>query len=236
MDPATIAPRTPADEQGRRLALVDYYDARNLEAAGRHWPPAAAARDPTELAMLADLAASGDPGAAGAEAAALASIDRLRAVQPGEADVFLAALRVRQARYEEAAAALELAFDRFRADPWALPPIKLRAMELASEVAARGAGGSRRMFTALAEPLSLRALEDERLTARVMLTPVVDFKGLCRDAVGRLEPHVPWTESFLSLRRGCYDASGDPRLGAATQDLLEFFAREPLPLATGIVR
>ena len=123
---------------------------------------------------------------------------------------------------------------RSRADPWALPRIKLKAMELASAVSTRGPGASRRMFVALGEPFALRALEDERLIARATLTPAIDFKGLCREAVGRLEPHVPWTETFLSLRRGCYETAGDVRLDAATRDLLEFFAREPLPLATGI--
>src|SRR5438132_588332 len=76
--PAKIESRAQADEQGRRLALVDYYEGGNLAAARQHWPAAASARDPTELAMLADLAA--DAGAAD-EAASLASIDRLRAFQ-----------------------------------------------------------------------------------------------------------------------------------------------------------
>jgi spermidine synthase len=236
LSPPANRSQVETDEQGRRLALVDYYDHGNLAAARQHWPRAAVARDPTELAMLADLATDVAAGAGFAETEALAAIDRLRAVQPGEADVFLAALRVRQSRYEEAAVALESAFEGFRADPWALPPIKLKAMELASEVATRGPGASRRMFAALAEPFSLRALEDERLIARATLTPAIDLRGLCRDAVGRLEPHVPWTESFLSLRRGCYEASVDPHLGTATRDLLEFFAHEPLPLATGVIR
>ena len=219
-----------ADELGRRLALVDYYDNGNLGMAREHWPAGAIARDPNQLGMLADLSA--DLGSD----AALAPIEQLRSFERGEADVFLAALRVRQAKYEEAASALEAAFERFRGDPWALPRVKLRAMELASAVAARGPAGSRRMFTALGQPFSLRALEDERLNARATLTRAIDFRGLCGDAVGRLEPHVPWTETFLSLRRGCFEAAGDPRLDAATKDLREFLAHEPLPLAAGVNR
>ena len=79
-------------------------------------------------------------------------------------------------------------------------------------------------------------MEDERLIARATLTPAVDFKGLCRDAVGRLEPHVPWNQTFLSLRLDCYEATGDPRRDVARRELLDFLSREPLPLASGISR
>ena len=60
--------------------------------------------------------------------------------------------------------------------------------------------------------------------------------GPLRDAVGRLEPHVPWDQAFLSLRVDCYEASGDPRRETARRELLDFLSREPLPLATGISR
>ena len=225
-----IESQAQADEQGRRLALVDYYDGGNLPAARLHWPRAAPPRDPTELAMLADLDA--DTGSD----AALGYIEALRAVQPGEADAILAELRVRQERYEEAVTALELAFQQFRTDPWALPPFKQKALDLAGALAGRGPAAARRVFDALGAPLAVRALEDDRLIARATLTPAVDFKGLCRDAVGRLEPHVPWNQTFLSLRLDCYEATGDPRRDVARRELLDFLSREPLPLASGISR
>ena len=225
-----IESQAQADEQGRRLALVDYYDGGNLPAARLHWPRAAPPRDPTELAMLADLDA--DTGSD----AALGYIEALRAVQPGEADTILAQLRIRQERYEDAVTALELAFQQFRTDPWALPPFKQKALDLAGALAGRGPAAARRVFDALGAPLAVRALEDDRLIARATLTPAVDFKGLCRDAVGRLEPHVPWNQTFLSLRLDCYEATGDPRRDVARRELLDFLSREPLPLASGISR
>jgi hypothetical protein len=109
-------------------------------------------------------------------------------------------------------------------------------MDLAGALAARDPEPARRMFAALSAPLAVRALEDDRVIARATLTRALDFKGLCRDAVGRLEPHVPWNQAFLSLRVDCYEASGDPRRDIARRELLDFLSREPLPLATGISR
>ena len=80
----------------------------------------------------------------------------------------------------------------------------------------------------------MRAVDEDRLGTMAGLTRVIDFKGLCRDAVAAFEPHVPWTSGFLELRRDCYEAVGDPRLAAATRDVLDFISREGLPLQAGI--
>ena len=55
-----------------------------------------------------------------------------------------------------------------------------------------------------------------------------DFVGACREPIGALEPHVPWSAGFLMLRRDCYQATADPRLATATRDLDDYFcARTP---------
>jgi hypothetical protein len=86
------------------------------------------------------------------------------------------------------------------------------------------------LFDALKEPFSVRAADTPRLLARADLTVRFDFRGACQEAIGDLEPHVPWTGAFLALRRDCYQATGNPRLAAALRDLDEFLSREPLPL------
>ena len=112
--PETIARAMPVDEQLRQHAAREYTQESDLatvralrQTVGDRRP-----RDPTEIAMLADLASD-----AGADDA-LPIIDELRRYEPAEADVMLAALRVRQQRIEEATAALEAVFTRLRADPW----------------------------------------------------------------------------------------------------------------------
>ena len=164
----------------------------------------------------------------------MAVIDRLRTYQPGEAAAILATLRFRQARFREAAAALETAFEDFRGNPWALTRFKERGLALAAAVAARDDLLAARMLDALKPPFALLAQQDARLASIATLTRVLNFKGLCRDAVGALEPHVPWTASFLKLRRDCYQAVRDPRLGLAAADLEDFVAHETtgLPIQT----
>ena len=86
------------------------------------------------------------------------------------------------------------------------------------------------MFEALKFPFAVRALQDERLVMIASLTPRLNLNGLCRQAVAALEPHVMWTRPYLTLRRDCYRAVGDPRLAVATRELEEFLASEPVEL------
>jgi spermidine synthase len=214
----------PADEQARQSALLLYYRDTDLAGARTAWHQQRQSRPasgPTELAMLADLEAE-----TGSDNA-VSLIEQLRRYQPGEADAILATLRFRQGRFEDAAAALEAAFGDFRASPWALYRFKERGVALASAVAVRRPDLAVRMFDGLKSPFAIRALEDERLATEANLTRLLDFKGQCHGAVTALEPHVPWSRSFLTLRLDCYRAVGDPRLGAAMRDLEEFEATEP---------
>jgi spermidine synthase len=213
------------EDRARQSALLLYYRDADLAAARTAWhQQTRPASGPTELAMLSDLEAE-----AGSDNAILA-IEQLRRYQPGEADAILATLRFRQGRFDDAAAALEAAFTDFRASPWALNRFKERGVALASAVAVRRPDLAARMFQALQSPFAIRALEDERLASVANLTRLLDFDRQCRSAVAALEPHVPWTRSFLSLRRDCYRAVGDPRLGAAIRDLEDFVQAEPASL------
>jgi hypothetical protein len=90
------------------------------------------------------------------------------------------------------------------------------------------------MFDALQQPFAVDATRLERDLLRANLARTADFKGLCRDAVGALETHVPWEAAFLALRRECYATTGDRRLDQASRDLIEFQSHEPMPLGAGI--
>jgi hypothetical protein len=198
------------------------------EALGGESP---APRDPNELAMFADLAAQ-----TGTDEAALPLITQLRAFNAGDARTLLAVLRIQQMRFEDAATALERAFQDYQETPWAMLRFKQRALELAETVGSRSPALARRMFDVLRTPFAVDALDEQRLMTRTALAQKADFKGLCRDAIGALEGHVPWTAAFLSVRRDCYAAVGDSRLAQATRDTIEFMSHEPVPLGSGIRR
>jgi hypothetical protein len=175
--------------------------------------------------MAADLEAD-----AGSDAA-LPLIEQLRGYQPAEADIILATLRLRQSRFEESTAALEAAYVRLRDDPWPIAVYKRRALSLATLVTDRHPAAAARLFEALRQPFAVQALTDLRLLTMTELSQRSDFAGTCRVPIGALEPHVPWTGTFLIARRDCYQATSDPRLATATREVLDYFVREPLPLA-----
>ena len=112
-----------------------------------------------------------------------------------------------------------------------MPRFKQKALVLSDALTRRYPGASRRLFDALRQPFSLRALDDMRLLTLTDLSNRFDFVGTCREPIGALEPYVPWTAAFLILRRDCYQATADPRVTTATRDLDDFFTHEPLPLA-----
>jgi spermidine synthase len=218
-----------APELARRLALVSYYGNGDRLAARNAWQQQEGLpHDPNDLAMLADLSAQ-----AGTDDA-LPFIERLRHDNAGEAATLLATLRLRQARFDEAASALDVAFREYSVDPWALLRLKQRAIDLANELGSHSPALARRMFDALGRPFALEAMREQRFSSRSSLAQLADFRHLCRDAVDPLEAHVPWTGAFLTLRRNCYEAIGDSRLAVATRDLLDFRSHEPLPLGTGV--
>ena len=223
--PAAPAPALAADEQLRQQALRRYYVDNDAAGARGIWRQVTEpARDPAELAMAADLEAE-----AGSETA-LPLIAQLRAYQPAEADIVLATLRLHQSRTEEAVAALVSAFTRLRVDPWAQIRFVQKSLVLAEALGARGPEAARQLFDALKEPFSVRAADTPRLVTRVDLAVRFDFRGACQSAFSDLEPHVPWTQSLLVMRRDCYQAANDPRLPGALRDLEDFASREPLPL------
>ncbi len=174
--------------------------------------------------MAADLEAE-----AGSDTA-LPLIEQLRQYKPAEADTILAALRLRQSRFTEAAAALAAAFARYRVDPW--PLYKEKALHVALAISKADPTTTRGLYEALRRPFSVLHSDTNRLVASAELASQFDFAGACREPIGAMEPYVPWTAEFLTQRRDCYRAADDPRLAVAQRDLEDFFAHESFPLAT----
>jgi hypothetical protein len=162
-------------------------------------------------------------------------LTRLRAFEPTEADALLAALRLRQGRLVEAAAAAEAALAGYRKDPWArLGFMRRFLLEVVVPLGTDKALG-RRMFGALADPFAVFMLEDDRRDARVQIAERVDFRGLCVEAFGASEPSVPWSEASLAMRRECYVLTGHPRRAEADADLTAFVEASSRSLREGFV-
>src|SRR5262249_36268080 len=155
----------------------------------------------------------------------------LRAYQPAEADTVLATLRMRQGRMGEAAAALRSALARFHVDPWQLLRYKQKALSLAAAISGSDPKTAPPLYEALREPMSARAVDNQRKLTQLEVATRFDFRGRCREPIEALEPYVPWTGGFLALRRDCYQLNDDPRVAVANRDLNDFIAGEPLPIA-----
>jgi hypothetical protein len=224
--PPDVLQALPPEEQTRQATRRRYLEVDDPAGTRAIWqqqsePP----RDPSELAMAADLEAE-----AGSDTA-LPLIEQLRAYQPAEADTILATLRLRQSRIGEAAAALQAALARYHVDPWQLLRYKQRALTLATTISGTDPATAPSLYDALREPFSVHAVDNARRIARLEVAAKFDFKGRCREPLQGLEPHVPWEARFLAMRRDCYQLNNDPRLAVANRDLLDFMAREPVPIA-----
>src|SRR5436190_6171196 len=220
----------PPEELARRSALISYYARNDYAGARSAWSRAGdrRPRDPAEAAMAADIEAE-----AGGDDA-LNAIQRLRAIDHGEADTVLASLRMRNSDVDGAAGALEAAFHDFRVSPWSAFRFKLKALVLANVVAKMSPTAARRMLAALADQFSVRAMEMDRVTTTANISRLVDFKGLCAPLVTLSEPHVPWDLKFLILRRDCYQLVGDSRARRAELDLNDYLLAEPVALTSGL--
>jgi predicted membrane-bound spermidine synthase len=181
-------------------------------------------RNPTELAMVAELLA--DAG----DESALDPIAKLRALQPAEADACLARLRIRQNRYQEALDAAEAAIRRYRTDPWPAAHVMQGALDVALELAAQRSEMGPRIEAALRDELALRALNEIRTEILFLIASREPVGQGCAAFLQPFEPNIPWSREWLTFRQRCYSLTGDPRAGLADRELRRFLAAEPAPL------
>ncbi|MDI3289350.1 fused MFS/spermidine synthase [Polyangium sp. 15x6] len=196
-DPAMPEHLTP-DAEVRVQALVNYA-AGNLEGALAKWAfQEQAPIGPVETTLVAEgLAWKGDD-------AVLPLLDRHARDFPIEADVIRARYEYAKGRRAEAVKLLERAFTAYRHDPWPSTVVMNRAMDLARELGQSAPADARRLFTALDTPFSVLVLESTRRNVRVDLSEVLPEENACVAAFAALEPHPPWDERMLGLRRDCY--------------------------------
>jgi spermidine synthase len=218
---------TPGDSGFEaRVRARQAYAQGNLPAAQQLWlSQLGAPLSPFDVTMLGEtLATSGDPRAP-------QFIEVLRQWSPAEAEAFQAQSSFHQGALDQAAQHLTAAFQACRANPWVYMPVIERALQLATALGKQNPALGAKLYAALGEPFAVGLYEELRLNARLELAGIVDFKGLCAEAIEPFEPNVPWEERFLYIRDLCYQQTNNPRWGDATRDLETFRAEAPPTLA-----
>lgn len=209
-----------------RVRARQAYAQGNLPAAQSLWASQAGGpMSPFDVSLLAEtLAAAGDPRAP-------QFAEALRQGAPSQAEAILAQWSYRQGALDQAAQHLESAFLACRTNPWVYMPVIERALQLSTALGKQNPALGAKLYTALGEPFAAGLYEELRLKARLELAGIVDFKGLCAEAIAPFEPNVPWEERFLYIRDLCYQQTNNPRWGDATKDLEAFRAEAPPALA-----
>jgi spermidine synthase len=225
-------PTPPADVSPafkRRSAAVEKWQDGSFAEALAEWR--AQEGEPADSVQLAALAESlADAGDTSAEK----YLAKLRPTHAVEADVFRARLALRRGQLAQAAAALEAAFDGARKDPWPMPNILGRGLELAVELGGRDKALAARLYANLAEPFAVHLQNDHRMRARTSLAEAIDWPRLCVEALAPMEPDVPWEADLLVKRVRCYEAANDAtHLRVARRDLNQYLANEPMPFSRG---
>lgn len=220
-------PPTLSDEGQARCEIRRLVQLGNAPAAGRLWlekKPAPLNPGDTVIFALALAEAGSDD--------ALPFIEKMRATNAGEAATLAALLRVRQGRCAEAVPALLAAYAEFRRDPWPLPAIQSRALEMAWEITASELSAAPLFFAALqAGPLPGYLMESARRQTLVRLTLRAwqNHQPVSAAGFALLEPWPSWNREFLKNRHAFYQATGFGDAAQARADLVTFLSAEAAP-------
>ncbi len=205
---------------------------QHAAAGGRLWLDSRP--DPLNPADVVTFAeALADAGAA----EALFFIEKLRPTQPGEASTLEALLRLREGRKSDATTALLAALNSYRSDPWPLPRVQVRTLDLASEIAPSDPGTARRFYTSLqAGPFPGYLVEMARREMLVRLTVELWKSGDAepRNGYALFEPWPTWSREALRGRYAFYKATGLGDAVRARRDLEIFLAAEAAPFHRGL--
>jgi hypothetical protein len=145
--------------------------------------------------------------------------------EPAEAAAILATLRIRQGRFEEASLLVQDALTRYRATPWLQREVMWRGIRSAALVAEADRAQAPRMAALLDQPFAARLNDQQRAIERIH---AAYSAGGCGpetiEALRAVEPHVPWEQELLLLRRDCYGKAGLAGLAAAARSDMKRFA------------
>jgi spermidine synthase len=215
------APPPETDDLGwrARYRARSAYIRRDLEATLEFWD-----RQEEEPQSRSDLILFAESLAEAADDRLPEIADRLRVLEPVEAEAVLARWHLRNDRVVEASEYLLSALVGYRTDPWPHTYLMLRALNLVRQVARQDPEYGIRLWQVLEEPFAVKLLNETRNLLRGDLARLLDFPQMCGPSFAVLEPWVPWTETFLRLRRDCYRTTSHLLEARAQSDLERFYA------------
>jgi spermidine synthase len=184
------------------------------------WP--AAHRDPAD-AVLRLVLARGQ-----AEMARSECLGLLKAMEhryPTDVAAIRAIYHCRAGNTDKAADALEECFMRLADSPWMIEPVSYSVFDRAEEIAKADPAVARRLYPLLARPFASHRVNDRRERARVFVAESLG-PSVVVEALADYEPHVLWTEAFLTLRADSYAATKHPLAERAARDLRWFQAHQ----------
>jgi spermidine synthase len=191
------------NQGGHEVALRAFREGR--------WRPAA----PLERVMAAlALARAGDN-------LALSLLPRIVGIWPATAAAVQAHLSWVQGDADKAFGFLSAAIAGFRTDPWNSLIVMRETLALGEEIAKRHPRLAGAVFELLDQPLSVRLLDQERISRLMNIAMTID----CRHAervLSQIEPNVPWVRTLLEHRASCYEATGNPLAARARRELTEY--------------
>jgi spermidine synthase len=207
-----------------RRAFINAYGQGAYPAALARWKKDAwVPRGPIEQVAVARLLAMT------ADEEAMKVIEPMRASLPVEADLLEGLLRIRQNRHAEAAPLVERAFTTLRQNPWAPRDLVGTVLQHVPAIARADAKLGRRLYDVLGQPFAVASQERNRRQTRLGLARVLDWQGMCVEALSPMEPNTPWERGQLEQRRDCYAANGHPLVATAEADLERFMSQAPVP-------
>jgi predicted membrane-bound spermidine synthase len=169
----------------------------------------------TELAVIAHLYA--ETGSSKAEPL----IEQLADHLPAEAEALRGILAWKQRKVGQAGERLAAALRRLRDDPWMLEHLRMKTFDAAIAVAKADPTQASKLLQALGESFAVDyADENRRLYASVVAEQIAP--ATVAQFVESFEPHIPWTEQFLTYRRRAYRDAGHRLAARADLDLQEF--------------
>ncbi|MCP4201579.1 MAG: methyltransferase domain-containing protein [bacterium] len=220
-------PETDGSEDDGQLARAE---ARNRYASGDLQPTFAAWGRQTQAPLQPlDRLAIAESAAEVGDETLPDLLEPLRASHPIEAGMIEARWLLRRSELEKAADRLAAALVAYRGDPWPLQNLTDRGLRLAHELVMASPESAPGILEALSRPFTLHLHDQTRLALLADLAYRFGQSGQCAVALLEFEPHTPWNERFLKMRRSCYERAGHPLAARAALDLEEFYLAGEIP-------
>jgi spermidine synthase len=224
-----LNPEMTEAQRARAVALAAFLTGRLSEFMNNWKSQAREPESPTELAAF--IAASVEVG----DESALPFIERLRELEPVEADALLARLRMRQDRLPEATLALVAALTGYRRDPWPWPFLMNQALETVKELAQRHPLSVPELRVALSEPFGCYMMDEARSEALLVIARSRPMDDECVRVLEPFEPYFPWALDLLTWRSQCYERVHHSEAERAKAEVEEFSNAQPVAIGDGLV-